>query len=502
MATIPLVALSVRPQEQQDPVRQYAQTIAMKGLLAQQEYENQIRPLQAQAQQLQLVQQQRQLATQQAMDEAYRNAVTTDPNTGQATFNRAAIIDHLSQTGHGSAIPEITHSLDAYEKAHADSITAQFNAQQAAQDSLANMAHSVKVAGYDPVVMSAFLGHAASVPGPQQGQAQQLLRTFQQNPAAVKTFIDQVEATSEKQRLASASEARAQAAEMHAETAEQAAQNKPQQRDDRAIAIMSKPESQWTPDEKAYMQGYKQYVQMTKVQPGVARMEVIGNMREYPGIDPNTLQPVYSTPNQIRAQQAVGGTGPMPGSIATGAMNKTALLEDIRGGINQVRDSLKGMSDEEFSMKDRALIAGALKSRDPRGAITQLIGGQFKGSLSDKQQEYLINQANLVENAMAMRSVLGAGQGSEDLRQAIVNTIPGASTPSRKYAMTQLETFEKTLNRLERGIPNVPLRPESRQQSQAAGGPAPNGKIRAIDPNGVLHEAPAGTPLPQGWKLQ
>jgi hypothetical protein len=55
---------------------------------------------------------------------------------------------------------------------------------------------------------------------------------------------------------------------------ENIAKEKEPNRDDRAIQIMSKPEAQWTPEERAYMTGYKQYVQMNKVQPGVSRMEV------------------------------------------------------------------------------------------------------------------------------------------------------------------------------------------------------------------------------------
>lgn len=494
MASIPLPALSVRPPAQQeDPLNQYAKAVALKGLMANQQYQQQIQPLAIESQQIELEKQKRDMARTQAMNDAYQNAVTIDPNTQQPTINRNAIVNHLTQSGQGAAIQPVLQSVDAYEKSHAEVQKATADAQQAQADHLANLAHGVKVANYDPVAAATFLGFAAQTPGPFQQAAIKFAAQIQQNPAALKQFVDQVEAQSEKQRMAAASEDRAKAAEERAATAEQVAENKPQQRDDKAIAIMSKPKDQWSDADKAYMQGYNQYVQMNKVAPGVMRMEVLGNMREYPGINPTTLQPEYQTPNQMRAAQAAGQPGLMPGSLATGAMNKTALIEDIRGGTQQVRDSLHGMSDQEFDIKDRALIAGALKSRDPRGAVTQLIGGQFKGVLSDKQQEYLINLANLTENAMAMRSVLGAGQGSEDLRQAIVNTIPGASTPNRKYALTQLDTFEKTLNRLERGIPNVPLR----QQATGTGG-----TIRARDPNGKLHEAPAGTPLPAGWKAE
>jgi len=40
------------------------------------------------------------------------------------------------------------------------------------------------------------------------------------------------------------------------------------------------------------------------------------------------------------------------------------------------------------------------------------------------------------------------------------------------------------------------------RQTKAAQANAPKGMIFAQDPNGVLHQAPAGTKLPAGWKLE
>jgi hypothetical protein len=151
------------------------------------------------------------------------------------------------------------------------------------------------------------------------------------------------------------------------------------------------------------------------------------------------------------------------------ALNKEALLSDIRGGAQQVRDSLTKMPD--FNMADKAKIALALRSRDPRGTVGALISGGALSSMNPDQQEYLVNVTNLVENAMAMRSVLGAGQGSDDLRDAIKAVIPGPATPNKAYALKQLDVFGKTLDRLERGVPQVPLRGN---EPQAAGGGSPN----------------------------
>ena len=153
------------------------------------------------------------------------------------------------------------------------------------------------------------------------------------------------------------------------------------------------------------------------------------------------------------------------------ALNKEALLSDIRGGTQQVRDSLTKMPD--FNMADKAKIALALRSRDPHGAVGALISGGALASMNPDQQDYLVNVTNLVENAMAMRSVLGAGQGSDDLRDAIKAVIPGPATPNKAYALKQLDVFEKTLGRLERGVPNVPLR------GNAPGAPAVNPQVKA-----------------------
>lgn len=190
--------------------------------------------------------------------------------------------------------------------------------------------------------------------------------------------------------------------------------------------------------------------------------------KEYPMLDTaNQNSPVMLTPADINAanQREPGRYVPTGPSIP--ALRQTSLLEDIRGNVQQTRDSLNAMPD--FDVMDKAKIALALRSRDPRSAISSLIASGAMGTLTPPQQDYLINVTNLIENAMAMRTVLGAGQGSEDLRNAIQAVIPGPTTPSREYAQKQLNTFEKTLNRLERGVPTVPLR----TNTGAEGGRAP-----------------------------
>ena len=197
-----------------------------------------------------------------------------------------------------------------------------------------------------------------------------------------------------------------------------------------------------------------------KIAQAMARGAALGQTREYAVIDTkNNNTPQYLSANDVNEANRKEPGRYMPAGTAVPALTKTALIEDIRGNINDVRHALSAMPD--FDAMDKAKIAVALHSRDPRGSINALITGGALGSLSAQGQQYLINTTNLIENAMAMRSVLGAGQGSDDVRSAIIATIPGPATPNKEYAGKQLDQFEKVLGRLERGIPNVPLRTDT-----------------------------------------
>ena len=71
-------------------------------------------------------------------------------------------------------------------------------------------------------------------------------------------------------------------------TKEKVAQLKPEQRDDHAIRIMGLPPEQRTQQDNAYLAAYSRYVDMTRIQPGIARAEAYGMFRPVQTIDPNT----------------------------------------------------------------------------------------------------------------------------------------------------------------------------------------------------------------------
>jgi hypothetical protein len=204
-----------------------------------------------------------------------------------------------------------------------------------------------------------------------------------------------------------------------------------------------------------------------------ARGEAYVGARMYSMIDTQTGQPKMVSGKVLNGDSS-GRYAPT--GVAEKAMTKTALIEDIRGNLSNTRQSLSNV--EGFDEKSRLQIYKAMNSADPSSALSNLVSGKFGKSLTDNQQQYLVDMSLLTENAMAMRSVLGAGQGSDDMRKAIKATIPSAGTFSKSYANKQLNSFESVLNRLERGVPNVPIRPMQGSGGAKGGG----GKVLTFNP--------------------
>lgn len=82
-------------------------------------------------------------------------------------------------------------------------------------------------------------------------------------------------------------------ATINARVKEEVQRLKPEQRDDRAIRILSTPEAQRTQDDNAYLSAYDKWIQQTKVQPGIARAVAFESFHPVQVIDPSTNQAIY-----------------------------------------------------------------------------------------------------------------------------------------------------------------------------------------------------------------
>ena len=182
-----------------------------------------------------------------------------------------------------------------------------------------------------------------------------------------------------------------------------------------------------------------------------------------PVFNKQTQQLEYVSNDDINRENAAArkeGRPPVyaPASQQMKANSQEALIEDIRGSINTVRGSLDKLP--EFTTAQRAQMAVVLKHRDPSSALSQFMGSQWAKGLTPEQVNYVTDLVQLKEQILGMRTVLGAGQGSKDLRAAVEQTIPGAMSPDKKYAKTQLDKAEQVLDRVTRGVARGALRPE------------------------------------------
>lgn len=186
----------------------------------------------------------------------------------------------------------------------------------------------------------------------------------------------------------------------------------------------------------------------------------------------------------------------VPAGEADKAIAKENLMQDISGTSKLTRQAINALPPgEDFTPESKVKIAAAMRADDPHASLDQLIASGTLGSLTEHQQDFMIATRQLAENAMAMRSILGAGQGSQDVREAVRETLPGLLSPDRSYALRQLNAFDATINRLHRGVPNVKLN-ETPMSGSTSGD-----VIYAKDPQGKLHKGKKGTHLPPGWVI-
>ncbi len=179
------------------------------------------------------------------------------------------------------------------------------------------------------------------------------------------------------------------------------------------------------------------------------RMEGLGNTREYPVINKQTGQLEMQTPTVINANRGLYA----PAGGGAQAMSKAAIFQDLHYNIDTARKAIDGL--QSMSPATRAALAYSLRHTDTASAMQSFLTGAVGTQLTPAQQEAVQSLALLAENAMSLRSVAGMGQGSDELRSAILATIPSAKSPSKAYALGQLDKFEQVVTRLEGGVPGM-----------------------------------------------
>jgi hypothetical protein len=189
--------------------------------------------------------------------------------------------------------------------------------------------------------------------------------------------------------------------------------------------------------------------------------------------------------NSMEINKNPGQFAPLSGALQV--KQKTALFKEIDATVGMVNNAIDKLPDTAFDASSRAQIALVMKDEHPLSAWQNFVRSGFATTLTDEQVAYVTTLSSLQESSMAMRSIQGMGAGSDMLRGAILNMLPGAGTPSKSWAKQQMKIFKVEVDSLRTALPNLPeTRGGGAGTAPPAGGVATHrfnpssGKIEAI----------------------
>lgn len=165
-----------------------------------------------------------------------------------------------------------------------------------------------------------------------------------------------------------------------------------------------------------------------------------------------------------------------PAGEGSKAMSKQSQLQDIKVGLDTVRSDV-GKLDTPFSTGQVAQLSLAINSPD-KGVVQSAIKALNAENLSDPQKQFVVDITQLHERALSIRNIAGMGQGSDMMRQAVVQMLPGAASGDREMMTKQLDAMDNQIQVLGKGIAKVNV-------NNAA-----SGKISVTDPAGGVHTFP------------
>lgn len=477
MGGIPLPALAVQPPPQQPgPLDQYRQLVALKSLLGGQQLQQQ----QIQGAQLENQQKQYQLGQTQAINQAYRDALKVNPD-GQPSIDTNALSQSLASSGHGEAIPGILKNTADYQKSMADASKAQQDVQTSMQDAMGSVGKAIQNANYDPNLADLLLQHQLAMPGvpPQyQQRLQQVDQQIKQNPGLVRQIADSLVASSQKQQefqnqlqvagiRAGTPEAKELASFLQQNPGKTAADYpawKAQQIGQTQIATQTSPEALQGAAKKAAAEES-------------ARINV-----------QNSPAAVQGAANKAKAVQAAIASGSgaalanVPPHLVPAATAAAQKAGEAYSQAEQAADDMKSMID--MANKGNKV---AYAYSPVTGVLQINVAGQTKRMNMNEIEQYA-----------------GAGSALDKItgflgKQASGTSIPpdvlkDMSTVSESYRQNAATKFQRDLDVTNHFYGSNFTVPDSLKQ--ASGGSV----IYARDPQGVLHKASAGTPLPANWK--
>jgi hypothetical protein len=524
---IPLVALMGR----QPQINDYATNIAQAQQIQGMKNQNALAPGQLQGQQnelqmqqMQMEAQKRQIETQKALDDAYKNSVIPDEN-GQPKIDTNKLSEALRMSGHGSAIPGILEGVTKYQTSLVDMKSKMQKLQEDQSDLFGHAAYAIQQANYDPRVAHRLLDPLGDSP-----QIQQMRQLIDSNPQQFKQLVDSARAASpiqqkmENERKVAEIRAAGTVKEGELPLGEKVPQlnqglarrfqvlnpgaalpaeytlpaNATQKDFDRIDKILTQTEqAQGVKAQQEFAHGVQlQNLQLSKQ----AHADAQAQHAAKPVLAYDSSNQAHLLPEgDAKAAGYTGITEATPKQIDD-AKTHTVVLNTMQTKLNDVMASREALNQ---GPEQRAIISKVLSHSEP-GVINDAIRNLALKAATPQTKEYIQSVLQLKETSLGLpKEITGGSRTSETQSSALFQTLPSGSSADANYALGQGKKFQADIDRLRERVPNIRgVNPtEAHPDLTGKKGAAPN-VIYARDPQGKLHQAPAGTALPTGWKQE
>lgn len=460
----PNIALGV--QQQPSLLSQYAQTMALKNA-----------GIRSQLEGLQLKQAGQDYQDTQAERQAIQQNTSTDAN-GMPTLNRAGAVGQLYQSAPTRGLQlqqQFTQQDITNQKAIADYKKTQLENAKNHVDTVGQLLQGVSDQGtYDKAVQAA---QQAGIVQP--GELPQVYdpQLVQQKLAQTMTQKDQIAQLQKQQEMAETAR--------HNQASEKNIQaTSPQQGKATQLYADKAAGKPLSPADAAWLKGYEKNVDVTKVQPGVVRAEIYANSIPVQVADPNNPgNVVYTSRKNAMGKQA-------PSSADVQAAKKT----EISATSGEIGKNLNAFNTASAHLDTLSKAADALNNGDVNALNT--IGNAFQKQTGNPAP----TNFQAVKSAVAgeVSKTFKGGQATDAEIKEFNDAVSSANSPAQLKGV--IATYQGLMNSKREALQQ---QVQMGMQGKANfGQQAAPSVIRAVDSQGNLHQAPAGTPLPAGWKLQ
>jgi hypothetical protein len=176
MAADPGIAMQIAQNTQApDPLAQYGRVLALKNVIQQ----GQIGQQQLQEGNLDLQSKQMQIDQTKALNDAYRGALTTNPD-GTPDIDTGKLTQAITASGHGSVLPDVLDKAQKYKQSTATLQKTLGEVAQQQRDNFGDLGATVKAAGGDPNLFLTLAQHGISSKTIDPQMAQQYIQAVQQ----------------------------------------------------------------------------------------------------------------------------------------------------------------------------------------------------------------------------------------------------------------------------------------------------------------------------------